>query len=115
MVYHCCILALKGSYEKLERSLPKLEDLQGAAQGLMRIQDMYALQVEGMVKGYFQQISNGTRVDIYKPSVCIPLSGDDCFLVGKAHCKIFSCKITVKHRQQGFQLFTIIFSVYAVF
>lgn len=49
----------------------------------MRLQDVYSLQVEGMVKGHFQRIRNGSIVDIYKPSVGISLSGDDCFLVGK--------------------------------
>ncbi|XP_046718128.1 prolyl 4-hydroxylase subunit alpha-3 isoform X2 [Silurus meridionalis] len=75
--------ALRSSYETIESSLPKLEDVHGAAQGLMRLQDVYALQVQGMVKGHFQQISNGNILEIYKPSVSIPLSGDDCFLVGK--------------------------------
>ncbi|XP_026992347.2 prolyl 4-hydroxylase subunit alpha-3 isoform X1 [Tachysurus fulvidraco] len=74
---------MKGFYKKIESNLPKLEDLQGAAQGLMRLQDVYSLQLEGMVKGHFQRVSNGTIVDIYKPSACISLSGDDCFLVGK--------------------------------
>lgn len=80
---HCFVLALRGSYKRIEDSLPKLEDLHGAAQGLMRLQDVYALQVGGMVKGHFQQNINGKTVDVYKPSVRISLSGDDCFLVGK--------------------------------
>lgn len=67
----------------MEGSLPKLEDLQGAAQGLMRLQDVYDLRVEGLVQGHFQQITNGNAVDIYKPPVSDTLSGDDCFLVGK--------------------------------
>ncbi|XP_058270169.1 prolyl 4-hydroxylase subunit alpha-3 [Hemibagrus wyckioides] len=75
--------ALKGSYKRIEGTLPKQEDLQGAAQGLLRLQDVYSLQVDGMVKGHFQRIRNGSIVDIYKPSVGISLSGDDCFLVGK--------------------------------
>lgn len=83
IIYHFCIVEMKGFYKKIESNLPKLEDLQGAAQGLMRLQDVYSLQLEGMVKGHFQRVSNGTIVDIYKPSVCISLSGDDCFLVGK--------------------------------
>lgn len=64
----------------MEGSLPKLEDLQGAAQGLMRLQDVYDLRVEGLVQGHF---TNGNAVDIYKPPVSDTLSGDDCFLVGK--------------------------------
>lgn len=76
--------ALREGYRMMEGSLPKLEDLQGAAQGLMRLQDVYDLHVEGLVRGHFQQITNGNAVDIYKPSVSDTLSGDDCFLVGKA-------------------------------
>ncbi|KAI7800455.1 prolyl 4-hydroxylase subunit alpha-3 [Triplophysa rosa] len=75
--------ALREGYRMMEGSLPKLEDLQGAAQGLMRLQDVYDLRVEGLVRGHFQQITNGNAVDIYKPSVSDTLSGDDCFLVGK--------------------------------
>lgn len=67
----------------MEDSLPKPEDVQGAAQGLMRLQDVYDLRVEGLVRGQFQRITNGNAVDIYKPSVSDSLSGDDCFLVGK--------------------------------
>ncbi len=77
----------------MEGSLPKLEDLHGAAQGLMRLQDVYDLCVEGLVRGHFQQITNGNAVDIYKPPVSDTLSGDDCFLVGKVgHCMISSLK-----------------------
>ncbi len=78
----------------MEGSLPKLEDLQGAAQGLMRLQDVYDLRVEGLVRGHFQQITNGNAVDIYKPPVSDTLSGDDCFLVGKVgHTVLFPvCK-----------------------
>uniref|UniRef100_A0A671PN33 Prolyl 4-hydroxylase subunit alpha-3 n=1 Tax=Sinocyclocheilus anshuiensis TaxID=1608454 RepID=A0A671PN33_9TELE len=75
--------ALREGYRRMEGSLPKLEDLQGAAQGLMRLQDVYDLHVEGLVRGHFQQITNGNAVDIYKPPVSDTLSGDDCFLVGK--------------------------------
>ncbi|XP_062872536.1 prolyl 4-hydroxylase subunit alpha-3 isoform X2 [Trichomycterus rosablanca] len=74
---------LKVIYEGMESSLPKLEDLKGAAQGLMRLQDVYALEVKGLVRGNFQGIRNGSTVDIYKPSISIRLSGDDCYLVGK--------------------------------
>lgn len=67
----------------MEDSLPKLEDLKGAAQGLMRLQDVYDLRVDGLVQGHFQQVTNGRAVDIYNPPVSDTLSGDDCFLVGK--------------------------------
>lgn len=74
----------------MEGSLPMLEDVQGAAQGLMRLQDVYDLHVEGLVRGHFQQITNGDAVDIYKPPVSDTLSGDDCFLVGKVgHTVLF--------------------------
>ncbi|XP_059187435.1 prolyl 4-hydroxylase subunit alpha-3 isoform X1 [Centropristis striata] len=75
--------ALRSSYEEEEADLPKLEDLQGAAQGLMRLQDVYALQVASLVRGDFQRVTNGKPIDIYQPAVSVPLSGDDCFLVGK--------------------------------
>ncbi|KAM7399106.1 hypothetical protein PAMP_018398 [Pampus punctatissimus] len=75
--------ALRSSYEEEEANLPKLEDLQGAAQGLMRLQDVYALQVESLARGRFQRVTNGKPIDICIPAVSVPLSGDDCFLVGK--------------------------------
>ncbi|KAK1899611.1 Prolyl 4-hydroxylase subunit alpha-3 [Dissostichus eleginoides] len=75
--------ALRSSYEKEEADLPKLEDLQGAAQGLMRLQDVYVLQVASLVRGLFQRVTEGQPIDIYRPAVSVPLSGDDCFLVGK--------------------------------
>ncbi|XP_071401009.1 prolyl 4-hydroxylase subunit alpha-3 [Centroberyx affinis] len=75
--------ALRSGYEEEEAGLPKLEDLQGAAKGLMRLQDVYALQVGSLVRGRFQRATDGSPIDIYRPTVSIPLSGDDCFLVGK--------------------------------
>lgn len=75
--------ALRSSYEREGSALPKLEDLQGAAKGLMRLQDVYGLQVAGLVRGHFCRVTNGETREIYKPVVSVPLSGDDCFLVGK--------------------------------
>eukprot|EP00064_Thunnus_orientalis_P012006 superscaffoldBa00001794_g12039 len=75
--------ALRSSYEEEEAGLPKLEDLQGAAKGLMRLQDVYALQVASLARGRFQRVTNGKPIDICIPAVSVPLSGDDCFLVGK--------------------------------
>ncbi|KAM6987961.1 prolyl 4-hydroxylase subunit alpha-3 isoform 2-T2 [Tautogolabrus adspersus] len=75
--------ALRSSYEEEEAGLPQLEDLQGAAKGLMRLQDVYALQVASLVKGRFQRVTDGVTIDIYLPAVSVLLSGDDCFLVGK--------------------------------
>ncbi|KAF1394254.1 hypothetical protein PFLUV_G00024630 [Perca fluviatilis] len=80
--------ALRSSYEEEEADLPKLEDLQGAAKGLMRLQDVYALQVASLVRGCFQRVTKGKPIDIYLPAVSVPLSGDDCFLVGKLSSKI---------------------------
>lgn len=79
--------ALRSSYEEQEADLPKLEDLQGAAKGLMRLQDVYALQVASLTRGRFQRVTDGEAVDIYLPSVSVPLSGDDCFLVGKVQIR----------------------------
>lgn len=77
--------ALRSGYEEEEAGLPKLEDLQGAAKGLMRLQDVYALQVASLAKGRFQRVTDGKPTDVCLPTVSIPLSGDDCFLVGKVH------------------------------
>lgn len=75
--------ALRSGYEEEEADLPKLEDLEGAAKGLMRLQDVYALHVAGLARGRFQRVTNGKLIDVYMPAVSFPLSGDDCFLVGK--------------------------------
>ncbi|CAK6966731.1 prolyl 4-hydroxylase subunit alpha-3 [Scomber scombrus] len=75
--------ALRSSYEEEEADLPKLEDLQGAAKGLMRLQDVYALQVPSLTMGRFQRVTNGKPIDVCMPAVSVPLSGDDCFWVGK--------------------------------
>ncbi|XP_058884297.1 prolyl 4-hydroxylase subunit alpha-3-like [Acipenser ruthenus] len=75
--------AFKSGYEKEESRLPKFEDLQGAAKGLMRLQDVYALSVKGLVNGLFQRDTAGGAVDIYRAVNSITLSGDDCFLIGK--------------------------------
>uniref|UniRef100_A0AAR2ISY7 Prolyl 4-hydroxylase subunit alpha-3 n=1 Tax=Pygocentrus nattereri TaxID=42514 RepID=A0AAR2ISY7_PYGNA len=97
--------ALRVGYKQLESSLPKLEDLQGAAQGLMRLQDVYALQVEGLVRGHFQRVSNGNTVDIYKPPVSTPLSGDDCFLVGKVAYDVEDYYHSVQWLEEAVRLF----------
>ncbi|KAJ8403876.1 hypothetical protein AAFF_G00347440 [Aldrovandia affinis] len=75
--------AFRAGYENEESSMPKFEDVQGAARGLMRLQDVYALRVDALVNGHFQTVAGGATVDVYSPAVSIPLSGDDCFLVGK--------------------------------
>lgn len=80
--------ALRSGYEEEEADLPKLEDLQGAAKGLMRLQDVYALQVGSLAKGRFQRVADGKPTDVCLPTVSMQLSGDDCFLVGKVH-KLF--------------------------
>ncbi|KAM4742193.1 prolyl 4-hydroxylase subunit alpha-3 isoform 3-T3 [Anableps anableps] len=74
---------LRSKYEEEEAYLPKVEDLRGAAKGLMRLQDVYSLQVSSLVKGRFQRVSNGGVIDVCSPAVSVSLSGDDCFLVGK--------------------------------
>uniref|UniRef100_A0A3Q3A9I8 Prolyl 4-hydroxylase subunit alpha-3 n=1 Tax=Kryptolebias marmoratus TaxID=37003 RepID=A0A3Q3A9I8_KRYMA len=75
--------ALRSGYEEEEADLPKVEDLRGAARGLMRLQDVYALQVSGLSRGRFQRVTNGEVMDVCSPAVSVSLSGDDCFLVGK--------------------------------
>ncbi|XP_072248287.1 prolyl 4-hydroxylase subunit alpha-3 [Leuresthes tenuis] len=75
--------ALRSSYEEQEADLPKVEDLQGAANGLMRLQDVYSLQVSSLVSGRFQRVTDGEAIDVCMPAVSVSLTGDDCFLVGK--------------------------------
>ncbi|XP_029963479.1 prolyl 4-hydroxylase subunit alpha-3 [Salarias fasciatus] len=75
--------ALRSSYEEERAELPRLADLQGAARGLMRLQDVYALQVSGLASGRFRRVTDGVPTDVYLPSKAVLLSGDDCFLVGK--------------------------------
>ncbi|XP_056118417.1 prolyl 4-hydroxylase subunit alpha-3 isoform X2 [Rhinichthys klamathensis goyatoka] len=99
------IKALREGYRKMEVSLPKLEDLQGAAQGLMRLQDVYDLRVEGLVQGHFQQITNGNAVDIYKPPVSDTLSGDDCFLLGKVAYDLEDYYHSVQWFEEAVRLF----------
>ncbi|XP_055052055.1 prolyl 4-hydroxylase subunit alpha-3 [Misgurnus anguillicaudatus] len=96
---------LRESFSMMEDSLPKLEDLQGAAQGLMRLQDVYDLRVDGLVRGHFQQITNGRAVDIYNPPVSDTLSGDDCFLVGKVAYDLKDFYHSVQWFEEAVRLF----------
>ncbi|XP_069747936.1 prolyl 4-hydroxylase subunit alpha-3 isoform X2 [Narcine bancroftii] len=77
------IQALKAGYETIEEQLPKPEDLEGAAKGLMRLQDVYALSTKGLIKGEFLQIVGEEVSSIYRPSLSSTLSADDCFQIGK--------------------------------
>ncbi|XP_047449776.1 prolyl 4-hydroxylase subunit alpha-3 [Mugil cephalus] len=97
--------ALRSSYEEEEADLPKLEDLQGAARGLMRLQDVYALQVSSLVRGRFQRVTNGEPVDVCMPAVSIPLSGDDCFLVGKVAYDLEDYYHSVQWMEESVRLF----------
>ncbi|KAG1951352.1 prolyl 4-hydroxylase subunit alpha-3 [Pimephales promelas] len=99
------IKALREGYRKMEVSLPNLEDLQGAAQGLMRLQDVYDLRVEGLVQGHFQQITNGNAVDIYTPPVSDTLSADDCFLIGKVAYDLEDFYHSVQWFEEAVRLF----------
>ncbi|XP_019723225.1 prolyl 4-hydroxylase subunit alpha-3 [Hippocampus comes] len=76
--------ALRRSLEQEADKLPKAEDVRGAARGLMRLQDVYALHVSSLAAGRFRRASGSGRLaDVYTSAVAAPLSGDDCFLVGK--------------------------------
>uniref|UniRef100_A0A8C2Z079 Prolyl 4-hydroxylase subunit alpha-3 n=1 Tax=Cyclopterus lumpus TaxID=8103 RepID=A0A8C2Z079_CYCLU len=75
--------ALENSQGWLTAFFTDTSDLQGAAKGLMRLQDVYALQVASLVRGRFQRVTDGRPTDVYLSTVSVPLSGDDCFLVGK--------------------------------
>ncbi|KAG7471277.1 hypothetical protein MATL_G00122620 [Megalops atlanticus] len=97
--------AFRAGYEEEEGNLPKFEDLQGAAKGLMRLQDVYALRVDGLVNGHFQTVTDGNIVDIYRPAVSMPLSGDDCFLVGKVAYELEDYYHSVQWLEEAARLF----------
>ncbi|NXF12516.1 P4HA3 hydroxylase, partial [Smithornis capensis] len=74
--------ALHAGLREVEQELPGAEDLDGAAQALMRLQDVYALSVKGLAKGIFQRSGAG-HSPLYSPGRRVALSADDCFHVGK--------------------------------
>ncbi|XP_005633574.2 prolyl 4-hydroxylase subunit alpha-3 isoform X5 [Canis lupus baileyi] len=78
------IRALKDGYEKVEQDLPAFEDLEGAARALMRLQDVYMLNVKGLARGVFQRVAGSAVTDLYSPRRLFSLTADDCFQVGKA-------------------------------
>lgn len=75
--------ALKDGYEKEEQDLPAFEDLEGAARALMRLQDVYMLNVKGLARGVFQRVTGSAVTDLYSPRRLFSLTADDCFQVGK--------------------------------
>ncbi|XP_062052691.1 prolyl 4-hydroxylase subunit alpha-3 isoform X3 [Lepus europaeus] len=77
------IRALKDGFEKVEGDLPAFEDLEGAARALMRLQDVYMLNVKGLARGVFQRVTGSTVTDLYSPRRLFSLTADDCFQVGK--------------------------------
>nr|DBA32365.1 TPA: hypothetical protein GDO54_000164 [Pyxicephalus adspersus] len=77
------IKVLKDGYEKLERHLPILEDVEGAARALMRLQDVYALNVKDLAKGVFQSGPESLYNLQYRPAQVCAMSADDCFHIGK--------------------------------
>ncbi|KAL1774671.1 prolyl 4-hydroxylase subunit alpha-3 [Sigmodon hispidus] len=77
------IQALKDGYEKVEQDLPAFEDLEGAARALMRLQDVYMLNVKGLAQGVFQRVTGSSITDLYSPEQLFSLTADDCFQVGK--------------------------------
>ncbi|XP_034850939.1 prolyl 4-hydroxylase subunit alpha-3 isoform X1 [Mirounga leonina] len=77
------IRALKDGYEKVEQDLPAFEDVEGAARALMRLQDVYMLNVKGLARGVFQRVVGSAVTDLYSPRRLFSLTADDCFQVGK--------------------------------
>ncbi|XP_030055866.1 prolyl 4-hydroxylase subunit alpha-3 [Microcaecilia unicolor] len=77
------IQAFQNGFKKVEGDLLTAEDLAGAAQSLMRLQDVYSLSVKGLVKGLFQRDLQTDNTDIYRPVWLISMSADDCFHIGK--------------------------------
>lgn len=92
--------ALRDGYEKVEQDLPAFEDLEGAARALMRLQDVYMLNVKGLARGVFQRVTGSAVTDLYNPSRLFSLTADDCFQVGKVTISrervngsaLFSCR-----------------------
>uniref|UniRef100_A0A8D0HG72 procollagen-proline 4-dioxygenase n=1 Tax=Sphenodon punctatus TaxID=8508 RepID=A0A8D0HG72_SPHPU len=74
---------LKNGYQGVEKDLPEFEDLEGAARAVMRLQDVYALSVKGLVRGVFQRASGTHLPTLYSPGHLFSLSADDCFHIGK--------------------------------
>ncbi|XP_066444446.1 prolyl 4-hydroxylase subunit alpha-3 [Eleutherodactylus coqui] len=74
---------LKDGYKKVEKNLPVLEDVEGAAKGLMRLQDVYSLNVKGLTQGVFQSGRSSQLGVLYKPDQVSSMSADDCFHIGK--------------------------------
>ncbi|KAG2456658.1 C2CD3 protein, partial [Polypterus senegalus] len=95
----------KASYEKEDHNLPKFEDLQGAAQALMRLQDVYALSVNGLANGRFQRFSFSEAVDIIKLNVSTSLSADDCYHVGKVAYEMEDYYHAILWLEEAAQLF----------
>ncbi|XP_041438720.1 prolyl 4-hydroxylase subunit alpha-3 [Xenopus laevis] len=77
------IQALRDGYEKVKKNLPISEDVEGAAKALMRLQDVYSLNVNGLVKGIFQRSSSSESKLLYTPLRPSKMSADDCFQIGK--------------------------------
>ncbi|KAM4796191.1 prolyl 4-hydroxylase subunit alpha-3 [Rhinophrynus dorsalis] len=77
------IQALKDGYGKVEKSLPVYEDVEGAAKAVMRLQDVYSLNVKGLVKGRFQRGSSSDFGLLYSQTQLSTMSADDCFHIGK--------------------------------
>ncbi|XP_069739452.1 prolyl 4-hydroxylase subunit alpha-3 isoform X3 [Phaenicophaeus curvirostris] len=74
--------AFHAGFKEVEHELPGTEDLDGAAQALMRLQDVYGLSVKGMANGIFQRAGTSCP-PLYSPGRRVSLSADDCFHVGK--------------------------------
>ncbi|XP_063807055.1 prolyl 4-hydroxylase subunit alpha-3 isoform X1 [Pseudophryne corroboree] len=77
------IRALKDGYEKVEARLPIVEDVEGAAKALMRLQDVYALNVKGLAKGIFQTGPRSHFSLLHRADQVSTMSADDCFHIGK--------------------------------
>ncbi|KAM9319776.1 prolyl 4-hydroxylase subunit alpha-3 [Gastrophryne carolinensis] len=72
------VKALRSGYEKVARHLPIEEDVDGAARALMRLQDVYSLEVKDLAMG----VIRGGGSSPYALQ-CRPMSADDCFHIGK--------------------------------
>ncbi|XP_073404637.1 prolyl 4-hydroxylase subunit alpha-3 [Dendrobates tinctorius] len=77
------IRVLKDGFEKVEKKLPEVEDVEGAAKALMRLQDVYSLNVKGLAQGVFQSGPSSHLSVLYKPDQVYSMSADDCFHIGK--------------------------------
>ncbi|XP_054165484.1 prolyl 4-hydroxylase subunit alpha-1-like [Oppia nitens] len=67
-------------------TFPSAEDLSGAAEALLRLQDTYKLDTTSLANGFIPVMDtkkNELEVGVQPPEIRIPLSSNDCFELGR--------------------------------